>query len=114
MCPCPCITFALQLVSCFQIVQAFSRLVAAGDDWASATEVVLLEAEALQHDLHQADPHTMVLASSFMCSLSAKNDAFVPFIACLAVHTADCMTKLAKAFQVSAPKQQTQVARSLS
>ena len=46
MCPCPCITFALQLVSCFQIVQAFSRLVAAGDDWASATEVVLLEAEA--------------------------------------------------------------------
>ena len=111
MCPCPCITFALQLVSCFQIVQAFSRLVAAGDDWASATEVVLLEAEALQHDLHQADPHTMVLASSFMCSLSAKIDAFV---ACLAVHTADCMTKLAKAFQVSAAKQQTQVARSLS
>ena len=111
MCPCSCITVALQLVSCFQIVQAFSRLVAAGDDWASATEVVLLEAEALQHDLHQADPHTMVLASSFMCSLSAKNDAFV---ACLAVHTADCMTKLAKAFQVSAAKQQTQVARSLS
>ena len=66
MCPCPCITFALQLVSCVQIVQAFSRLVAAGDDWASATEVVLLAAIALQHDLPQANSHAMVMSSSLI------------------------------------------------
>ncbi|KAL0020919.1 hypothetical protein WJX77_011015 [Trebouxia sp. C0004] len=42
-----------------QIVEAFSRLVAAGDDWASATEVVLLAAVALQHDLPQAHSHAM-------------------------------------------------------
>ncbi len=100
MCPCSCITVALQLVSCFQIVQAFSRLVAAGDDWASATEVVLLAAVALQHDLPQADSHAMVMASSFVYSLSAENDAFVPCVSCLAVHIADCMLTLAKAFQM--------------
>ncbi len=114
MCPCTCITVALQLVSCFQIVQAFSRLVAAGDDWASATEVVLLAAVALQHDLPQADSHAMVMASSFMCSLSAKNDAFVPFIACLAVHTADCMLTLANAFQLYHVTDVTPCVRSLS
>ena len=124
MCPCTCITVALQLVSCFQIVQAFSRLVAAGDDWASATEVVLLAAVALQHGLSQADSHAMVMASSFMCSLSAKKDARDPFIACLAVHTADCMLHLQRHSNcvtlqmshllcgVSAAKQKTQVASS--
>ncbi len=100
MCPCACTTVALQLVSCFQIVQAFSCLVAAGDDWASATEVVLLAAVALQHDLPQANSHAMVVASSFMCSLSAQKDAFVHFIACLAVQAAGCMLTLAKAFQL--------------
>ncbi len=86
-------------MSCVQIVQAFSRLVAAGDDWASATEVVLLAAVALQHD-PQADSHAMVMANFFVYSLSGKNDAFPPCIACLSVHTADCMLTLAKAFQV--------------
>jgi hypothetical protein len=77
MCPCTFFTVALQLVPCFQIVQAFSRLVAAGADWASATEVVLLAAMALQHDLPQADSHAVVMTSSFMSSLSAKHDAVV-------------------------------------
>ncbi len=80
----------MHLALCLQIVQAFSRLVAAGDEWESAMPVVELLASALKADMQSSDAHAQVDAQPLFEHCHQRS-ACITSCTCDTVVTRSCM-----------------------